>query len=78
MDETIKEMQRVAQEYGDLHGEECACMMEDPDTCECDEMKQINNIIKETVEAENARWVSLAKAHKPYCRPEGKKMLPTN
>ncbi len=76
MNETIEKMIKEAQEYGDLHGEFCACMMEDPDNCDCDEMKQIANIIKETVEAENARWVEMCKEHQKLCSfSEGKKEL---
>lgn len=75
MNETIEKMQREAQKYGYLHNEDCACMTEDPDECECDNLKMVNDIIKNAVEMENARWISLAKAHRPHCTPDGNKDL---
>lgn len=64
-----------AEEYGDLHWEECSCMMEEPDACDCEEMQQIKSLITESTKAENARWTALAQAHRPYCSPEGNKNL---
>jgi hypothetical protein len=65
------------EEYGDLHGECCACMSEDPDECDCDEMKQIKQFIRKEKEKskqeETERWIELAKAHRKHCTPEGNK-----
>lgn len=42
--ETIKDR---LEEYGDLHGGNCSVNMENPDACDCEEMKQILTFIKE-------------------------------
>lgn len=73
MDETIEDMQKEAEEYADLHNEDCSCMMEDPDACDCEKMAQVHSLIKQAIGAENARWISLAKAHRTHCNPEGNK-----
>lgn len=42
--------QERLEEYGDLHGENCSCMMEDPDECDCDEMRQIKGFVQELID----------------------------
>ena len=47
MEELIKKMKEDIEEYGDLHGKNCSCMMESPDECDCEEMKQIKSFTEE-------------------------------
>lgn len=47
--ELIKKMRIEAEEYAELHNEDCSCLMEEPDACDCAKMGQIENIIKDTV-----------------------------
>ena len=44
------------EEYADLHGENCSCMMEQPDECDCDEMEQIKGFINEIISKKDAEW----------------------
>lgn len=73
MKELIEKMKSDVEEYGDLHGEYCSCNMEDPDACDCEEMKQIKHIVETWVEKVNMYWVEMAKAHRNHCTPEGNK-----
>jgi len=75
MNELIEQMKKEIEEYGDLHGENCLCMMEDPDECDCDEMKQIKQFTESWMKKVNDYWIEMAKAHRPHCSPEGNKML---
>lgn len=68
-------MKQEVEEYGDLHNEHCLCMMEDPDACDCDEMKQIKHFAEYYMNKVNEYWIQMAEAHRPYCKPEGNKML---
>ena len=72
----IEEMKREIEEYGDLHGEGCMCMMEDPDECDCEEMKAIKQFTETWMQKVNMHWIEMATAHLPHCKsPESKKMI---
>lgn len=73
MKELLEQMDRDVEEYGQLHGEECPCNMEDPDACDCEEMKAIKSICTEHMKKVEAWWIEHLKAHRPYCNPEGNK-----
>jgi hypothetical protein len=75
MEELIKKMEEEIEEYAYLHGEGCSCMMESPDACDCEEMRQIKFFTKKWMEEVNKYWIKMADAHRPYCRPQGNKML---
>lgn len=51
----IEEQQHLAQEYGALHNEDCPCMSEDPDWCNCENFKMVDQIIKDTILATEAK-----------------------
>jgi len=68
-------------EYGQLHSIGCEVNSEygadvgtEPADC-CENMRLIAGFVQEQINRENMRWVTLARAHRPYCRPEGSKML---
>jgi hypothetical protein len=71
----IEKMKEEIEEYGDLHGEECPINMEDPDDCNCEEMEKIKYFTEKWMNEVNKYWVEMAEAHRPYCRPEGNKMI---
>ena len=75
MDELIQKMEEEIEEYGDLHGEHCSCCMEDPDECDCDEMKELKSFIEGWMNEVNKYWIKMAQAHRPHCSPAGNKML---
>ena len=49
------------EEYGDLHGENCSCMMEDPDECDCDEMASIKDFVRKLIAQKDATINELSK-----------------
>ena len=55
MKDLIKKQEEYLEEFAELHNQDCSCLMEDPDACDCDNMKQIKHIMdkvrKETAEA---------------------------
>ena len=71
----LAEMKEDLQQWGDLHGELCPCNMEDPDECDCEEMKQIASFAEEWMGKVNHWWVKHAEAHRKHCTSEGNKML---
>lgn len=64
MKELIEKMERDAEEYGYLHNEDCSCMMEDPDACDCDNLKIAKVIARKHMEAVNEWWVLMCKQEK--------------
>lgn len=75
MKELIEQMYKDAEEMGDMHNEGCPCNMEDPDTCDCDNMKAIKYLAEKWMVKVNDYWIDMAKAHRPHCSPAGNKML---
>ena len=73
MDTLIEKMKEDVEEYGELHNETCPCNMEDPDACDCDNMKQIKHLAEEHMQKVNEYWLKMCEAHRPYCTPEGNK-----
>ena len=73
MDKLIEEMEKNAEEYGYLHNEDCPANMEDPDACECDNLKMAKEIAREAMESVNKYWIEMCKAHSKHCTPEGRK-----
>lgn len=64
-----------AQEMGDMHAIDCPCNWEDPDECDCDEMKAIESFGERWMGKVNEWWVCMAEAHRKHCTPEGNKEL---
>jgi len=73
--ELVEKMKAEIQEHGDMHGENCACNMEDPDVCECEEMAFWGSVIEEWMGEVNKMWVLNLKNHRKHCTPEGNKSL---
>jgi hypothetical protein len=73
--ELIEKMRSEIQEHGDMHGIDCACNMEDPDTCECTEMAFWGDEIEKYMGIVNHWWVVHAEAHREHCTPNGNKKL---
>ena len=75
MKELIEKMKIEVEEHGDAHGEFCPVNMEDPDECDCDEMKFLKHVIEEYMNKVNDYWVSMGEAHRKHCTPQGNKDL---
>ena len=71
----VAEMVKDIQEHGDMHGKDCPCNMEDPDECNCTEMKFWGSVIQEWMGKVNQMWVSHLMGHRKHCTPEGNKDL---
>jgi hypothetical protein len=69
----IEEMKDDAEEYGQLHNEECGVNRED--ICDCENMELIKSFGKEWMGKVNEWWVIHATAHRKHCSPEGNKIL---
>jgi hypothetical protein len=46
------------EEYGELHGDTCACMMEHPDECNCEEMEELKGFIKKELDKKDSHYQS--------------------
>jgi hypothetical protein len=75
METLIEKMKIDAEDYGQYHGEFCPVNMEDPDECDCEEMKFVKQFTEEWMGKVNEWWVEMAKAHRPHCTPSGNKLL---
>lgn len=69
----IEKMEEDAEEYGQLHDEECGVNLED--ACDCENMRLIKSFGREWMAKVNEWWVFHATAHRKHCTPEGNKML---
>ncbi len=72
MKELQEKMLAELEEFGSLHTDTCASFMEDE--CDCD-MGGMKDFVIRQMEAVNIWWCKMAEAHRPYCKPEGNKML---
>ena len=75
MRKLIEKMEADAEEYGALHSADCPCNMEEPDECDCEEMKAIKTFAREWMEQVDAHWVAMTLEHRPYCSPKGNRMI---
>lgn len=73
MKELIEKMEVDAEEYGQLHNEDCSVNQEDE--CDCENMKLIKAFGKEWMEKVNLHWYAMTEAHRPYCSPAGNKII---
>lgn len=75
----VEAMKEDAEEYGDWHEEDCQLNFEngaDWDyVCECPKIVTLQNFALEWMARVNKKWAEATKAHLPYCKPEGRKML---
>lgn len=75
----VEAMREEAEEYGQLHEDECPLMQEGGgdfgDVCECPTIIALKQFALEWMARVNQKWVENTKAHLPYCRPDGRKML---
>lgn len=68
LEETLTELE----EYGDLHEEHCQCLREEE--CDCD-MQGMKPFLREKMQKLNEYWIKNIEEHRPYCQPEGNKVL---
>jgi len=75
----VEEMNEQAEEYGQYHEEGCQVNWENGADagyeCECEIISVLKNFAHEWMAKVNQRWCSYAEAHRPFCKPEGNKML---
>jgi hypothetical protein len=69
----VEEMEKDAEEYGQLHNEDCGVNREDE--CDCENMQLIKAFSLEWMAKVNEKWVKMTRAHLPYCRPQGSEFL---
>lgn len=72
MKDLFEQMERELEEYGQFHEGNCGTFQEDE--CDCD-MYGMKSFVREQMEKVNVWWCAMAEAHRPYCKPEGNKML---
>lgn len=60
------------EEYGDLHGPNCAVLWEEECTCDMGGMKPF---VAEQMQKVNNWWIKMTQEHRKYCSPEGRKVL---
>lgn len=73
--ELIAKMEESIEEDGDMHSEGCPCNMEDPDACDCENMKWAKMRCREWMEKVSDMWVQHLQAHRSHCTPIGRKDL---
>ncbi len=75
----VEAMEEEAEEYGQYHDEDCQLNFEGGAdfgyVCECETIRAIKTHAREWMARVNKKWAEATKAHLPYCRPEGRKML---
>ena len=74
----IKEMEKEAEEYGQYHDNDCLAASENAsfgDKCECEIISELKKFAKEQMIKVNDKWFKLTEAHRPYCTPEGNKVI---
>ncbi len=74
---TEVEIQKIYEDYGQLHEEYCEINREDgsDDGCNCAVKTMVEECTKKATEIENLRWVEMAQAHRKHCTSEGNKIL---
>lgn len=75
----VEAMKEEAEEYGQLHNEDCPLNREDGgdfgDRCGCETISILKQFALEWMAQVNKKWAENTKAHLPFCKSEGRKIL---
>lgn len=69
----VEKIEKDAEEYGQLHNEDCGVNREDE--CDCENMRLIKVFAREWMARVNEKWVKMTGAHLQYCTPQGRDFL---